>query len=723
VVLPLLAGLLLSAYGTGYSATRVAQHDGGAWLAKGTSVAHVDAVGQVDADNGQRLAADGSRLRVAQTPTGEVYVTDADTSQTYKIDPTTAAARPVGGTGSDVEVVAGPRNVFVVDRAERTVGSIDRAAGQPRRPAAGFGRIDDVVVDGGGHAWVLDGGRQQIRRVTEDGRTAATFPTGGATDARLALAAGRPVLVDPEGGQVVPFAGDRPGRPIRLPVEVGDRVEVNAPSQGGALWVADESTGALVGVDLHTGRVRSGDLGVGRGADLGPAVEHDGRLYVPDYRRHRVLVPDASSLEPARDPVRVDGESDIFDVFANNDRLWINDPYARRGSVIEPDGDERELDKGPGSGVADDRRDDGGRQAPEPPRPDELSDGREPGSDPGPVRGRDSDPDRRPVSDPEPDDDHGPDRIEVPGLDGMSAERACDVLDRLGLTCRKIGVAAPGGERPGTVVDVVPAAGTRVRPGRVVEVRHVRDEADEADGSDQTGGSDGPPASSAEASQPAGTPPAPPAAPTTVAVPEVRGSGVVEACAAVQAAGLACSSVPAKAAARPFVIHTQTPAAGTQVAPGSAVAVNYDDTQPATLFRIKREGTNVWVIGADQAHIQELMASGRYIDQAALGQAYPCCTRGVGHLQSIWSFSNSDTPHDGDNRYYSANPNPPGPAWQRSGEVGQVLAQQVEGTVPLYRVVKRHDGTADFSYTTPTDLAYYQAHNFQIDEQIGWIWP
>jgi hypothetical protein len=191
----------------------------------------------------------------------------------------------------------------------------------------------------------------------------------------------------------------------------------------------------------------------------------------------------------------------------------------------------------------------------------------------------------------------------------------------------------------------------------------------------------------------------------------------------VQAAGLQCTTVPGKAAARPFVIHSQSPPAGTPVAAGSAIEVHYDDTQPATLFRIKRQGTNVWVIGTDQAHIQELMATGRYIDQAALGQAYPCCTRGVGHLQSIWSFHRSDTPHDGDNRYYSANSAAPGAAWVRDGEVGQVLVQQVEGTVPLYRVVKHHDGTADFSYTTPTDLGYYESHGFQVDEQIGWIWP
>ena len=384
MVLPLLAGLLLSAYGTGYHATRVAQHDGGAWLAKGTSVAHVDAGGQVDAENGQRLAEDGARLRVAQTPTGEVYVTDADTSQTYKIDPTTAAARPVGGRGDDVEVVAGPRNVFVVDRAKGTVGAIDGRAGQPARAATGFGRIDDVVVDGGGDAWVLDGGREQIRRITDDGRTAATLPTGEVADARLALAGGRPVLVDPQAGRVVPYVGDRAGQPIRLPVGVGDRVEVNAPSGGGSLWIADERTGALVRVDLRTGRVRSGDLDVGQDTDLGPAVEHDGRLYVPDYRRHRVVVLDTSNLEPARDPVRVDGDSDTFDVFANNDRLWINDPYARRGSVIEPDGDERELDTGPGHGVTDDRATAGPARNPRSPGPARRTPVRSPGVAGGP---------------------------------------------------------------------------------------------------------------------------------------------------------------------------------------------------------------------------------------------------------------------------------------------------------------------------------------------------
>jgi hypothetical protein len=87
----------------------------------------------------------------------------------------------------------------------------------------------------------------------------------------------------------------------------------------------------------------------------------------------------------------------------------------------------------------------------------------------------------------------------------------------------------------------------------------------------------------------------------------------------VQALGLQCTTVPGKAAARPFVIHNQAPAPGTPVAPGSAVEVHYDDTQLATLHRIKRIGTNVWVIGTDQAHIDNLMATGT--NQNALGLA------------------------------------------------------------------------------------------------------
>jgi hypothetical protein len=278
-------------------------------------------------------------------------------------------------------------------------------------------------------------------------------------------------------------------------------------------------------------------------------------------------------------------------------------------------------------------------------------------------------------------------------------------------------VAEPAaeGRRPGTVVDVDPDPGVRVRPGRVVELHYVKHGPPRPGG-----GSDEPrPAATTTTGGPPATPPPPP----PVAVPAVQGLDVFAACGAVQATGLQCVTVPGKAPARPFVIHTQGPAAGTAVPPGNPVQVHYDDTQPAALFRIKRLHTNVWVIGTDQAHIQQLVASGRYINQVTLGQAYPCCTRGVGHLRSIWSFRRSDTPHDGDNRRYSADPTPPGPNWVSSGEVGQVLAQPVAGAVPLYRLVKRHDGTADFSYATPADVGYYEGRSFVIDETIGWIWP
>jgi hypothetical protein len=175
------------------------------------------------------------------------------------------------------------------------------------------------------------------------------------------------------------------------------------------------------------------------------------------------------------------------------------------------------------------------------------------------------------------------------------------------------------------------------------------------------------------------------------------------------------------------VVHRQAPAAGTQIAQGGAVTVYYDDSQLATLYRIKRVGTNVWMIGTDQAHIDNLMASGRYTDRAVLGRAYPCCTRGVGHLPSIYAYHKPDTAHERDNQYYSSTKVPPDAGWELyggTGEAGQVLAVQVAGTVPLDRYVEYRAGTADYTYaTTDADRAYYERRGFQFDATLGYIWP
>jgi len=86
VVLAVLAGVLVVAFGTGYRASQAVVDDGSAYLVKGRSITHVNAeTGRSDADVARELAKGDERLQVVQTPSGQVYVVSAD-GATTKID-------------------------------------------------------------------------------------------------------------------------------------------------------------------------------------------------------------------------------------------------------------------------------------------------------------------------------------------------------------------------------------------------------------------------------------------------------------------------------------------------------------------------------------------------------------------------------------------------------------------------------------------------------------
>jgi hypothetical protein len=768
LALPLLSAVGLVAFGTGYRASTAMQNDGSAWLVKGRTVAHVNGeTRRADADVAKDLATGKQGLEVVQTRSGDVFVVNDDTGEVTRIDTgtmTPAQKRQESGkdeSGKDkVDVLSTGESTYLIDRQHSKVQEVDPKTLMTERTVDVPGRIDDAAVDDAGNCWVLDGKRGRLQRIV-DGQGAGEVAVGSGRGMRLTLVGGHPVVVEPTSGQVVRVDGNHAVPAAHLPVSLGRQVEVNAPTAAGSTaWLAVRSRGELVSVDVDTGRWRPLSLNVTEGADLGPPVAAFGRVYVPDYTDRLVLVVDASSMKRLQD-VEVPGHSPQFQLFLRNGKVWANDPYDQKGRVIGSDGRAAPIDKGPGHGVQD--GDAPSRTAPPTTErhpneaPTTPSPSKQPEANPQPSTTSSSTTSSTVVSRPPA---AGPRMVEVPDVVGRDMKQACPILVQAGLSCDLMEVPPQPGAVPGQVVATNPPAHTQVRPGRLISVQYF--------GKSTVPGVVG--QSVASACQPitqsklscrqVDRGAAPPGQPTGVvvaqqpsagtvvvsgtevtvesyggrAVPPVVGMSRDQACAVLQSPdySLGCQPVVARAPSQANVVNTQQPAAGAVVTPGTPVQVSYDPDGISPLYRLKRLHTNVWVITSDEQHYQNLKAgtSGyTYIDEGVIGRAYAPTVPDAADLSPLWSYhcNPPDDGHIGPIIYYTNVQSPPGlsSCKLQAGLAALVYNQQYPGTIPLYRMIKRHDGTVDYSYITDRDMNYYltRPEPWSVDVVLGYVWP
>ncbi|GAA3076281.1 hypothetical protein GCM10010485_12360 [Streptosporangium carneum] len=292
----------------------------------------------------------------------------------------------------------------------------------------------------------------------------------------------------------------------------------------------------LVTGDFASDAVRKVEL-PGRGSHaFGPPVVHRGRVYVPDFTVHRVLVVEPVTGEVSS--VQVPGSSDDFQLVSRDDRVWVSDPYSRIVMAFDSTGRKTSIDVGDGRGVADKPLT---TPTPTPSAvstPTPASTPSHVSAPPPPVitatrRG----PTPRSTGKPpvaKPSRTAEPELETVPDLVGLDREEACARL-RPNLRCSA--VAQPDGEgETGKVISSDPAAGERVERGAVVAVVY--------------------------------------RGPATV--PNLVGMPATQACAALQQARLTCREQDqglAATAAQIGVVTTQEPKAGAQAATGTAVVV------------------------------------------------------------------------------------------------------------------------------------------------------
>ena len=554
VVIAVLASVLVVAFGTGYRASQAVVDDGGTYLVKGRSVTHVNAeTGRSDADVARELAKGDNRLQVVQPSSGQVLVVNNDNGTTTNIDlGEMAPDRSLKGTPGQTEVLGSGSDSYYIDHGRGTVALLDpdtmtvgRAVPLPDGVSAA------VATSSGRTLWVLSG--DNLVRVV-DGAVAATSPVGD-SDQRLTLVGGKPVLID-AGGTVRVVENDKV-RALDAGLPAGGTLELNQPgAPGSTVWVADEASGNLIGVNVSKGQTSTTPLGAGDHANLGPAVTLGNRVYVPDYTGHVVRVVSASDGTFDR-TIPVTGTSTTFDLFVEDGRVWINDPAARTARVLDGSGRGTVVDKGQGHGVRDPGE---GSTPPPPPAPLPSTSTVTPGpsttNKPGkpgaekPNKPAGGGGDNKPTTPP------GPAQVAVPDTVGQTKDQACTTLRAAGLGCSEQGVGTRDGVPPDQVVGSSPRAGRKVAAGTIVTVQYAG----------------------------------------AVTVPDLTGRTPTQACdELLKPAGLTCDAQPSGVApdGQPVnAVNAQDPAPGTEVGGGSTVTfsffdrfhvADYTDQQPAAV--------------------------------------------------------------------------------------------------------------------------------------------
>lgn len=530
LVAVLLSGVAVATLGAGYRSSDALMENASAFLQRDHDVVRVNAESQdVDAESARELATGEERLEVVQVSPGVTYVVNNDTGAVWRMPTDTMEPEQVRSqpdAGQNLEVVAGGDRAYLLNIEDHTLSLLEDKSGVHETEVVlpAQAKVDAVVVDSGGIAWALSSERGELYAV--DGVTVvAQLPVAEPdAPAELTLAGDRPVVYLPEQGVAAIY--DREGRRggATLPAESGVNVEVAAAGADvPVLATLVRRTSELITVDIATGETDRVVLFGREGHDFGPPVVAGGRVYVPDYTDHHVIV---VRLDPLREVSHhpVPGNSDEFALFTRGDRVWVNDPYAPRLLSFGQGGRPSLIDKGTGKGEV------AGEDRPEPDRPPAPATG-SPIPPPPP-----SSPPERPE---EPVEVPGQ-PVEVPDVIGLDRLEACQELKNVGLACEFVRENTDEGQS-GEVLRTLPRAGDAISVGGTVEIVF--------------------------------------RAPPLVTVPDEEGTRDAT-CAAVQAAGLICDDVPAQnrcaeSTAEAELVVSYEPAAGTEVERGEAVRVEF----------------------------------------------------------------------------------------------------------------------------------------------------
>ena len=368
--------------------------------------------------------------------------------------------------GDEFEVVQGPEGVFVVNRS---TGEITRIDG-PTQTIAGSIKVDvanePLFLIGGGRAYLvlrvlgriqeIDpaspdlapigdpielGGAIGSAVVDDDGILAAgvvgsgevAFVEGASVAGRVKVnPPGDPLTVTIVDDDVVAVVQDLGKKEVRADVVQASGVtssqKVGVPAEGeiavadkmdgGQVWLLHKGTATIAGVPVSGGEPRVLALDFAKGDDLGAPLPNGSFVYVPNFDQGALLKVDAETGAFV-DVIKVGPDTEEFEAFVENGRVWGNDPVGGTAVVIDRDGNVQNVEKYK-PGIPTNDAVDGFPSPLDPPDPDD-----EPGSGPDSGSGtKDPDDDGRGTN------PTGPDRggpLDPGVIDGGPTDAADDI--------------------------------------------------------------------------------------------------------------------------------------------------------------------------------------------------------------------------------------------------------------------------------------------------------
>jgi hypothetical protein len=698
--LVLLAGVVAVTFGAGYRASDALLDGASAYVQKDHTVVRVNAESRdTDAAVARELASGNQRLEVVQVAPGVVYVVNNATGAVWRLPTETLRPEPVEGTdrpvaGGPPQMLTGGGRAYLFDNKRGTLTLLEDPSGRGRQDIALPERPNQVVVDGSGLVWALSQQVGELYGVAGGSVVARHHVADPWEPALLTLADNRPVVYRPMRGLATMFDRSTRVRTIELPKEGTWRgVEVTAPGADAPLLViTSQASGELIETDFTDGDTRRTRLAAPGAHQFGASVVSHGRIYVPDYTDHRVLVFAAGTLRRERSVV-APGKTH-FELFARDGRVWVNEPYDKATLSFDRNGRPVTIDKT--RGYAGEQGESGAptpqpslpspppRPQPAPPEPVP------PSRPPSPPTGHPGHPGL-----PAPTSAAAPATTRVPDLAGKTVAQAHRALQAAHLRWRdEIGGVIRTATDAGRVVRQAPRGGARVTSGSLVTIWHP----DPSQGS-------------------------------PIDVPNLRGLSPEEACQRLRMVTLDCgagSVVPHQSAAG---VHGQNPGAGVRVSSGTPVNYAHQPVPPQPLNRFKAERVNSRYlslgggpVGDGPWNHQQPPTSAVY-PPGAIGQipglvaVYQAGCAGC-DVQTIYYYGKTD----------GRTPTQPSGTWASLSGAEFACFRQASapaGTVPLMRMF-RGDGQHRRWQFAPTSSQEYPAHlsnGFKDDKALCYVWP
>lgn len=256
----------------------------------------------------------------------------------------------LGVTGSSLDVLTRGDALFVINRSTGGVQLRDPVTNKLVSSLHVGTRSTPGVIDGEGTLWMADSATGKLYAVVVDRnrnlvvREVIVVATPG-DRLQVALSGERPVVLNERTGTLSRVRGALVDPPVALGLQAGEAPVLSPNAGPDVVPVAVARTGRVI---LVRGATTTSVQVPGSAHELGAPVIYKSDIYVPDHATGRVYVIDRRGTVGPQ-PIRTSSPPHrSFDVFVNQDTLFINNPNGRDAFIIGDDGVAHQVDKADG---------------------------------------------------------------------------------------------------------------------------------------------------------------------------------------------------------------------------------------------------------------------------------------------------------------------------------------------------------------------------------------